>query len=757
MKLLLPNKSMLWQYGLSFFLVLILPLMGICAYFVTTLNHAITEKSLNERQQQTNDIYTNLTEEFDNIVSSAYRLSTAAGISRYKMENIPKYGLPIISTLREVRLESKLIDAVYLYHPQEEYAYSDTSSYTRSRLWAELHPGEVVDAQKLQQFHAQLSKYDGGPSLAVDEKSIFLYFPYPVAEVHSETQLIYRIDRETIIKMLKEQIGDPNITVALYGKNNELIAFSGELTPDNLAELKTKAPMDGAENLYSVQEKDNRGYTLYQAELPSVQMHCILIASEDEIVSIVLDSQWQMTFVILIVLICGGALAFLFTHAAYQPVRRLKSSAKELSFGIEGTGQNEFADIQMVIESLHTSVINLENLSGVNQKALKQYLILRLIHGMISDDNSYRDAFRRLGIFTEDGYCFTVVCYFPERKESGIQADVCVDYLENKSGDDVTICATVGPEHNQITMVCMTDVEDASSLLPFFDKLRLEVSNQFSAEAVICIGLAYSSLNYLSTSYIQAISTYAHRSIADKNDVMLFSAENLNYEIDIQYRNLLTLLGNAIQDWNQEGITSSLEYILDFARRDGISVQKTYMLCYNIIELASTAFYSFKYDRQSEFNSKYNLIRITTVDTMAEFEDFIQEIKLDICSIVSLDARSRLEGEPDEARQDLLTKMQEYLDSNIGNHQFSVAGMATDFFLSTSYLSRLYKEQTGETILEYVNRKRIERVKMLLTETDETVEAIVSAVGYYDVSSFIRKFKRLVGVTPGEFRNVSKK
>ncbi len=46
------------------------------------------------------------------------------------------------------------------------------------------------------------------------------------------------------------------------------------------------------------------------------------------------------------------------------------------------------------------------------------------------------------------------------------------------------------------------------------------------------------------------------------------------------------------------------------------------------------------------------------------------------------------------------------------------------------------------------NKLRIERVKYLLTNTDDTVKSIVGQVGYYDVANFIRKFKNIEKMTP---------
>jgi AraC-like DNA-binding protein len=93
-----------------------------------------------------------------------------------------------------------------------------------------------------------------------------------------------------------------------------------------------------------------------------------------------------------------------------------------------------------------------------------------------------------------------------------------------------------------------------------------------------------------------------------------------------------------------------------------------------------------------------------------------------------------------------------YLKGNSGNNQLSILSVAEQFGLSTSYVTRIFKEVQGKTILEYLTELRIQKARGLLAKTDMSIEALVVEVGYFDSSSFIRKFKRLTGITPGEYR-----
>jgi AraC-like DNA-binding protein len=100
----------------------------------------------------------------------------------------------------------------------------------------------------------------------------------------------------------------------------------------------------------------------------------------------------------------------------------------------------------------------------------------------------------------------------------------------------------------------------------------------------------------------------------------------------------------------------------------------------------------------------------------------------------------------------LIDKMKMYLDNNFSDTNFSVQEMADNFNLSVNYLSSYYKEQTSENIINYITYLRIEKAKHLLVTTDFPIKKISESSGYYNVSSFIRRFKQVTGVTPGKYR-----
>lgn len=76
--------------------------------------------------------------------------------------------------------------------------------------------------------------------------------------------------------------------------------------------------------------------------------------------------------------------------------------------------------------------------------------------------------------------------------------------------------------------------------------------------------------------------------------------------------------------------------------------------------------------------------------------------------------------------------------------------------LNAAYLSRIFKQDTGKTILEYLTIRRIQESKKLLLSTKRNIHEIAQAVGYNNTNSYIRFFRKYEGVTPGEFRKANR-
>lgn len=82
----------------------------------------------------------------------------------------------------------------------------------------------------------------------------------------------------------------------------------------------------------------------------------------------------------------------------------------------------------------------------------------------------------------------------------------------------------------------------------------------------------------------------------------------------------------------------------------------------------------------------------------------------------------------------------------------SVETIAARVFLTPSYLSYLFKKQTGQTLSKYLTELRLDRAQELLSGTNRKIADVSNAVGYPNISYFCVLFKNRFGVTPSQFK-----
>ncbi|RFZ82904.1 helix-turn-helix domain-containing protein [Mucilaginibacter terrenus] len=101
---------------------------------------------------------------------------------------------------------------------------------------------------------------------------------------------------------------------------------------------------------------------------------------------------------------------------------------------------------------------------------------------------------------------------------------------------------------------------------------------------------------------------------------------------------------------------------------------------------------------------------------------------------------------------DVIKRAQDFIEHNYSG-KITVDQLASTLALSRRHLERRFKKATSNTVVEYMQRVRIEAAKMSLETMRENVNEVMYNVGYTDTKAFRETFKRITGVSPIEYRN----
>lgn len=94
----------------------------------------------------------------------------------------------------------------------------------------------------------------------------------------------------------------------------------------------------------------------------------------------------------------------------------------------------------------------------------------------------------------------------------------------------------------------------------------------------------------------------------------------------------------------------------------------------------------------------------------------------------------------------------DYIEKNYRDSDCNVKKVADYIKIDRTYLYRLFKEETGASVIDYINNCRISKAVIMLSDRNISIKDIAFSVGFTDQMYFSRVFKKLRGVTPTEYR-----
>lgn len=139
--------------------------------------------------------------------------------------------------------------------------------------------------------------------------------------------------------------------------------------------------------------------------------------------------------------------------------------------------------------------------------------------------------------------------------------------------------------------------------------------------------------------------------------------------------------------------------------------------------------------------------------------DFLQEIssvstieEIDLGAVQALEKYMKAVQRNNKVKNhQIINKIKEYIRSHF-DQGLTLEEIAESVYLSPYYISRIFKEEQGITVMDYLTKVRIEEAKKLLRNPRYNIDEISGKLGYSDPSYFSKVFRRYEGLSPSQFR-----
>lgn len=280
------------------------------------------------------------------------------------------------------------------------------------------------------------------------------------------------------------------------------------------------------------------------------------------------------------------------------------------------------------------------------------------------------------------------------------------------------------------------------------EQLLDDLEKQFSMDLFLALSKPVKSYRKLSSAYGEADNTLKY--------IFVFETAKILYaeEIDEYFRSndaeaiiSQDKISELIRVGNIEGMEAYLEEI--FGNSQSIPKEADYYVFHNMAMEMLIYFYHFWMIQMAvdriRINEEKNaaLQKLAEIKTLGNMKKYLMEVFGHISSLMISNDRqySRLVGEA-------LQQIRE----NYGNVNMSLQYLADKWDLNAAYLGRLFKKETGNSFVDYLNWYRIEKAEKLLKETNIKGSDLCERVGFSNYNYFYVVFKKLKGMKPTDVR-----
>jgi YesN/AraC family two-component response regulator len=263
------------------------------------------------------------------------------------------------------------------------------------------------------------------------------------------------------------------------------------------------------------------------------------------------------------------------------------------------------------------------------------------------------------------------------------------------------------------------------------------------------IGDIYTDLSMIHQSYLQAKQATRYRFIRGRDQVICYSELQGSKKNESWYPLELEMqLLKMIKQGNGGEVEKIIRDTMDNIANRQMSLEAVEFICFDIVNTMMKALMELNIETDQGIDRMAEHLYIPRFETIEELECFIIDFCRSVCN--------RIVQQKESKNFTLLENIKAYINDNFRDNTLDLNRIADTFGISASYATRFFKDHTDYTIMRYIDQLRMDVAKKIIGTTELTLKEIMLEVGYVDSTNFIRKFKKIEGVTPMEYRKIIK-
>lgn len=298
-------------------------------------------------------------------------------------------------------------------------------------------------------------------------------------------------------------------------------------------------------------------------------------------------------------------------------------------------------------------------------------------------------------------------------------------------------------------IVCLYsfDTDNKNKAFRILEEIRQTIEKYMKITIIIGIGNWCNNIEDISESYKNAITALDYRFVLENNKIIYIEdIEPQNHKRiifdDSKEHNILT----SIKVGNTEDINNTIEDIFNEIKESNISFCEYQIYILQLLSTVVKVINSLTLNLEDIFGENSNLFNeMFSFGTIEEVEVWFKGVCTKLTDYITNRRQNSCKTYVEQAKQ--------YILENYNDSKISINKVINHLHISPSYFGAIFKEETGETFVNFLQKVRMEKARDLICTTNLKNFDIAENVGYADQYYFSYCFKKYFKISPNELRN----
>ncbi|MFS0723003.1 helix-turn-helix domain-containing protein [Paenibacillus sp. 1P07SE] len=454
------------------------------------------------------------------------------------------------------------------------------------------------------------------------------------------------------------------------------------------------------------------------------------------------------------------------TRRNYRPIRIMMNRIESIQMnrGELGMKMDELAMIDHTLESLIQQSADFEKQQNENLQASRRQLFFDLIQGEL-EASEIEQRMRRLSLWPRATdrlqsvfIAVEMARYGSFRSDYSVRDQHTLKFAlmnvlhELSQGEGMQgWLEWIGENRMGLILIfSQPQTEPRAIVRSLVDKGCSWIRDNLRMTLRFGVGTFAGGLGQLQSSYKGAVQALEHRLAMGENGLIM--SEELPGKSGRTWYKYMQLSAEAVKafrllsgDWR-----SALDRIFAELRQDQLKDEEIRMIISAMMDMLGSELSEISHELQRQFDSE----AIRELNRKGESTETLEQLQSLYLEQLTDIYRTYVAHSESKNHRAMIAEIKSYIEENFENPDLSLKHLSDRFNISGKYASYLFKEEFNMKFVDFIVQLRMDRAEHLLAHTAEPIQNIALQVGYANAITFGRVFKRIVGVTPGDYRKL---